>query len=107
METTENESNSLTIGASGTNTEFQPLWSHVSGNTQGQSSAANFGGLVGFNQNQEESNSQLLEQMSNVSGLSFGESSSNMNTMFVTPAKMPTANTPTLLWLGDHGRNRG
>jgi hypothetical protein len=100
METTENESNSLTIGASGTNTEFQPLWSHVSGNTQGQSSAANFGGSVGFNQNQEESNSQLLEQMSNVSGLSFGESSSNMNTMFVTPAKMPTANTPTLTMAG-------
>ena len=67
----------------------------MSGNTTGQSSAANFGGSVGFNQNQEESNSQLLEQMSNVSGLSLGGGSSNLNTMFVTPAKMPAANTPT------------
>ena len=95
METTENESNSLAIGALGSNSEFQRLWSQVSGSTAGQSSAANFGGSVGFNQNQEESNSQLLEQMSNVGGLSLGGGSSNMNTMFMTPAKMPAANTPT------------
>ena len=100
METTENESNSLAIGALGTNSEFQRLWSQMSGSTAGQSSAANFGGSVGFNQNQEESNSQLLEQMSNVGGLSLGGGSSNMNTMFVTPAKMPTANTPTLTMAG-------
>ena len=95
METTENESNSLAVGALGTSSEFQRLWSQMRGNTAGQSSAANFGGSVGFNQNQEESNSQLLEQMSNVGGLSLGGGSSNMNTMFVTPAKMPAANTPT------------
>jgi hypothetical protein len=38
--------------------------------------------------------------MRNVSGLSLGGNSSNLNTLFVTPAKLPSANTSTHTMVG-------
>ena len=94
METTENElSSSSATSAFGTNLEFQKMLEQHGGHTTVQSSASNFGGTVGIQQLPNDANSQLLEQMRTLGGLSFGGSSSAGNNLFVTTAKPPCANT--------------
>ena len=49
--------------------------------------------MVGIQQLPNDVDSQQLEQMGTLSGLSFGASSSAGNNLFVTSAKPPSANT--------------
>ena len=94
METTENElSSSSATSAFGTNLLFQRMREQHGGHTTVQSSASNSGGMVGIQQLPNDANSQLLEQMGTLGGLSFGGSSSAGNNLFVTTAKPLSANT--------------
>jgi hypothetical protein len=94
MESRENElSSSSATSAFGTNLEFQRMLEQHGGHTTVQSSASNFGGAVGIQQLPNDANSQLLEQMRTLGGLSCGGSSSAGNNLFATTAKPLSANT--------------
>ena len=94
MESRENESSSNpATNTFGTNSDFQRMMEQYVGHTSFQSSASHFGGGVGIQQLPNDANSQLLEQMRTLGGLSFGGSSSAGNNLFVTTAKPLSANT--------------
>ena len=94
METTENEAISNPANNTfGTSSEFQRMMDQYTGRTSSQSSASNFGGGVGIQQLPNDANSQLLEQLRTLGGLSFGGSSSAGNNPFVTTANPLSVNT--------------